>query len=152
MKTLKMIKKMLERELGAGHNVTVLYEIIPSNSKESESANYKYQNGLTTNNKTETQSELLTVKFRYKTPKGKKSKLIPITLDANLTPFDKTSNNTKFAIAVAEFGMLLRQTKSKEKITYNSILKLANDSKGADEDGYRKEFIGLVEKAKEIEP
>ena len=132
-------------ELGAGHNVTVLYEIIPAN-KNVQPTNYKYQNGLTVNDSEATQSDLLTVKFRYKNPKGKKSKLLTKVLLAKLIPLKLATNNTKFALAVSEFGMLLRKRKSKEKLTYNSILKLATDSKGEDIEGYRAEFINLVKK------
>ena len=138
-------------ELGAGHSVTVLYEIIPPTNKQDETTNYKYQNGLTTNNSESSKTELLTVKFRYKTPKGKKSKLITMTLPAELIPFELSSNNTKFALAVSEFGMLLRKSVLKEKITFDSILKLAKESKGEDLEGYRAGFIELVEKTKKLD-
>jgi len=134
-------------ELGAGHAVTALYELVPSDSNE-EYDNIdplKYQKVTVAPS-----NEMLTVKFRYKEPAGLKSKLITNTIaspDAN-TPM---SENLKFASAVAEFGLLLRDSKFKENASYNGVLTRANESKGKDTWGYRAEFIQLVEKAKVID-
>ncbi|MBN2572908.1 MAG: DUF3520 domain-containing protein, partial [Ignavibacteriales bacterium] len=136
-------------ELGAGHTVTALYEIIPADSDE-EVPNIdplKYQQTKVNTDASNT-DEILTVKFRYKQPDGDVSKLIEKPLMDNLIAWENTSNNFKFSAAVAGFGMLLRDSEYKGDITYNDILKIANSSKGEDKEGYRSEFITLVEKAK----
>ena len=87
----------------------------------------------------------MTVKFRYKPPKEEKSKLIehPV-IDPGIL-LAKTSNNFRFSAAVAGFGMLLRDSKFKGNLTYDAIIELAKASKGKDPEGYRAEFIRLVE-------
>lgn len=131
-------------ELGSGHSVTALYEIVPANSKQTTASvdPLKYQESALT---TEAQSgkEMMTIKFRYKEPDGSVSKLITQTLSSQ--PQAKTSNNLTFSAAVAEFGMLLRDSKFKGSSNYKDILSMAKSSKGSDEDGYRAEFIRLVE-------
>lgn len=136
-------------ELGAGHTVTALYEIIPIGSEETvnKAANLKYQE---TKIKTgaEGSKELMTVKLRYKPPKEETSKLIehPV-IDRGVSIFD-TSENFRFSVAVAGFGMLLRDSKFKGNLTYDAIIELAKAAKGQDVEGYRSEFIRLVETAK----
>jgi len=134
-------------ELGAGHTVTALYEIIPFGSEEEIPGvdELKYQD-----NKISSQAfknkEILTLKLRYKKPDGNKSKLIvhPL-LDKNIV-LARTSDNFKFSAAVAAFGMLLRDSEFKGDAGYESVLELARDGKGKDYFGYRAEFIQLVEK------
>ena len=135
-------------EIGAGHTVTALYEIIPvgPNSKSSVD-DLKYQKS---ENKTQFGEELLTVKFRYKEPKESRSKLITVALNSHVSPKEYLSKNYMFSAAVAEFGMLLRGSEFKENATFDSVLELAKKSKGKDENGYRAEFINLVRLAKEI--
>ena len=89
-------------------------------------------------------NEMLTVKFRYKKPDGNTSKLIVKTLSMTQLS-DKTSENFKFSAAVAEFGMLLRDSKFKSNSSYEAVIALAKSSKGIDENGYRAEFIKMVE-------
>ncbi len=134
-------------ELGAGHTVTALYEIIPFGSSEEIPGVdvLKYQDNKISP-KAFKNKEILTLKLRYKKPDGKKSKLIvhPL-LDKNVV-LAKTSDNFKFSAAVAAFGMLLRDSEFKGDVGYESILELARDGKGKDFFGYRAEFIQLVEK------
>lgn len=134
-------------ELGAGHTVTALYEITPTGATSGlQSKSLKYQSQHVKPDAFDS-DELLTVKFRYKTPKGTKSKLIEkAVVDKNIE-FSETSDNFKFSAAVAGFGMLLRDSKYKGDATYNSILELAKASKGDDQEGYRSEFISMVKKA-----
>jgi Ca-activated chloride channel family protein len=135
-------------ELGSGHTVTALYEIIPSNVEYNFPSvdELKYQ---TDNNKIENNTnELLTVKFRYKKPNEDKSKLISRTLLDESTEFDETGNNFRFSSSVAMFGMLLRDSKFKGSSSYNYALSIANNALGIDKFGYRKEFLRIVEKAK----
>ena len=88
---------------------------------------------------------MLTVKFRYKEPTESKSKLIVNYLKDKSTSLSKTSDNFRFSAAVAEFGLLLRNSKHKKSASFQKVLELAKNSKGGDEFGYRAEFIRLVE-------
>jgi len=131
-------------ELGAGHTVTALYEVVLKGSGSSPSVDpLRYQE--TKQSGKATSKELLTVKFRYKKPDESKSKLIVNHLMDKQVALEKTSNNFRFSAAVAEFGMLLRNSKYKANASYEQVLKLAKNSKGKDEHGYRAEFIRLVE-------
>ncbi len=136
-------------ELGAGSSVTAIYEIITSEKELNKIPSIdtlKYQKTNVVNNPT-TQKELMTVKIRYKEPKESKSKLTSSIVYNNYVDFTKCSDNYKFSVAVIEFSMLLRDSKYKGNTSYSEILKLANESKGADNDGYRSEFIKIVELA-----
>ncbi len=132
-------------ELGMGHSVTALYEIVPANST-SETAPVdalKYQSSKLT--KTAKQSnDVMTIKFRYKPPTSDVSQLIVNTLHNNSKSIESTSEDYKFSAAVAEFCLLLRDSKFKGKASYQQVLQLANTGKGHDLNGYRAEFIRLV--------
>lgn len=135
-------------ELGSGHTVTALYEIIPAGEKSAflkqvDSLKYQHKNQVSAINN----GELLTVKFRYKAPDGNVSKLIehPV-MDATIE-LEKVSENLRFAASVAEFGMLLRQSNFKQNASYTNVLRNATKAIGTDAEGYRKEFIMLVKKA-----
>lgn len=134
-------------ELGSGHSVTALYEIIPAGSKEKirDVDSLKYQKEEDKEPVTEYGDEVLTVKFRYKEPKGTKSKLIEDVLLDNKVSINDASDNCRFAAAVAEYAMLLRDSEFKGKADYDQVLELARSAKGADVEGYRAEFIRLVE-------
>lgn len=136
-------------ELGAGHTVTALYEIIPADSKEDIDGNVdglKYQKTTTSNNKS-LSNEILTVKFRYKSPKDTISKLITETLMDKQVSLSATSDNFRFSAAVASFAMLLRDSQYIGDMTYDQVIDLAKNSKGEDQEGYRAEFISLVKTA-----
>lgn len=137
-------------ELGAGHSVTALYELTPTNSNAPVSAEVdplKYQqaeikpSALNSN-------ELMTVKFRYKPPQQDNSLLIekPVTTSG----VGQYSNNFTFAASVASFGMLLRQSKFAGTTSIEAVLEMAKQGQGKDPEGYRKDFIELVTKAKAI--
>ena len=136
-------------ELGAGHTVTALYEIIPFGSKEEipGTDTLKYQE-TKISPKAFKSSELLTVKLRYKDPDGEKSKLIVYPLIDRSIQFANASNNFKFAAAVAQFGMLLRDSKFKGSASLDAVLEIAKEAKGLDSHSYRAEFINLVEVSK----
>ena len=89
----------------------------------------------------------LTVKFRYKAPDGDVSKLIEHAVMDKQIPIARTSENYRFATAVAEMGMLLRNSPFKSKATFANVIELARKAKGTDEEGYRAEFIRLAENA-----
>ncbi len=132
-------------ELGAGHTVTALYEIIPAGSKEQISGidELKYQKS--TLSPAAGSQEMMTLKLRYKAPDDDKSKLIsqPI-LDQQIK---ETSDNFRFSAAVAMFGMSLRDSKFKGSSSWAKIKQLGEGAKGKDLEGYRAEFVQLVKKA-----
>jgi Ca-activated chloride channel homolog len=131
-------------ELGSGHTVTALYEIIPVGveSEFSKVDDLKYQK--TTVEKVTTSKEIMTVKFRYKKPDGNVSKLIVHPLvDENIS-ISKASNNFRWSAAVAGFGMLLRDSEYVKDFRYEDVLQLAQNARRKDENGYRVEFINMV--------
>lgn len=136
-------------EMGAGHTVTALYEIIPAGSDELVPSvdSLKYQSSNPVSGKTS--KELLTIKLRYKAPDGNKSKLLEQTVQNRISK--NTSDNFRFSSAVASFGMLLRGSEFMGNITNDLILELAKNAKGTDEEGYRAEFIQLVKTVKDLQ-
>jgi len=136
-------------EIGAGHSVTALYEIIPPgitpNVKLSTVDDLKYQTPKAATTFSNS-NELMQVKLRYKQPTGDTSALISQTIANQMTPIDRASMDTRFASAVAMFGLLLRDSEYKGTVSIQEVLKLAKQSKGADSEGYRQEFIQLVER------
>lgn len=139
-------------EIGSGHTVTAIYEIIPFDSKEeiSKVDALKYQKDHDPLDISDVQNEVLTIKFRYKNPKETQSNLITKVVSSKETPLLETSNACKFSIAVAEFGMILRNSEFKGTSNYDEILEVAKSAKGNDDEGYRAEFIRLVELAQLI--
>ena len=107
----------------------------------------KYQKNIVPLSKSSQTDEILTVKFRYKEPDGDVSKLIEHPVKDNQIAIAKTSDNFRFAASVAQFGMLLRNSEFKSASSYSDVLNLARKAKGSDEEGYRSEFIHLVESA-----
>ena len=138
-------------EMGSGHSVTALYEIIPVGVKSNFAPSIdplKYQKTEKNEKKTLTNSpELLTVKLRYKQPDSHKSSKMEIAVIDNNTPFKKSSENFRFAAAVTGFGMLLQNSDYKNNFTFDDVINLAKQATGYDPEGYRKEFIRLVESA-----
>ncbi|MBO6621735.1 MAG: von Willebrand factor type A domain-containing protein [Balneola sp.] len=134
-------------ELGAGHTVTALYEVIPHgvdiDSSLSDIDPLKYQTPTTPVNGFN--DELMTVKLRYKQPDGDKSQLLSQVIKRS--DRSELSENLKFAASVASFGMLLRDSKFKGNSSFEMVQQLAKESKGIDENGYRAEFIKIVELA-----
>lgn len=135
-------------EMGAGHTVTALYEIIPAGSDEKigKIDPLKYQENPSTV-KSDLSSELLTIKLRYKQPDGKTSVLYEKAVKGHVKDIEETSDNFRFSAAVAGFGMLLRDSEFKGSVNYSQVLNLARNAKGEDEEGYRSEFLQLVKTA-----
>jgi Ca-activated chloride channel family protein len=131
-------------ELGAGHTVTALYELVPANRPGDYVRRLKYQQTDVLPFASDTR-ELATIKFRYKKPDGDKSILMTETIPNTVLPIRETSDNFRFSAAVAGFGMILRDSEYKGSMDCSKVLSLARGSKGKDEDGYRAEFIRLVE-------
>jgi Ca-activated chloride channel homolog len=136
-------------EIGAGHSVTALYEIIPTGItpevKLPSIDGLKYQTPTATTTPSNP-NELMQVKLRYKQPTGDTSALISQTILDQSTPIDRATMDTQFASSVAMFGLLLRDSEFKGASSIQSVLQLAKRSKGADPEGYRQEFIQLVER------
>jgi len=137
-------------ELGSGHTITALYEVIPVGVNSSFLKNVdplKYQKNEIPFSKSSQTDEIMTVKFRYKAPDGDVSKLIEHPLKNDELSTTRTSDNFRFAASVAEFGMLLRKSEFKAAASFDNVIKMARKAKGNDEEGYRAEFIRLVESA-----
>jgi Ca-activated chloride channel family protein len=138
-------------ELGAGHSVTALYEVIPvganTNMELPSVDELEYQQTEIDASAYET-NELMQVKLRYKQPDASESQLmVQPVVDAGVR-LDTTSENFRFSAAVAGFGMLLRDSKYKGDMTFEKVLELAQESQGEDANGYRAEFLQLVESSR----
>jgi Ca-activated chloride channel homolog len=136
-------------ELGSGHTVTALYEVIPTGVKNDFTGKVdelKYQPAKSTV-AISGGDEIMTIKLRYKKPDGDVSKLIvhPVT-DSHIA-LANTSDNFRFSAAVASFGMLLRNSEFKQSSSYQQVVELAKGAKGSDTNGYRQEFINLAKSA-----
>ena len=118
-------------ELGAGHAVTVLYEIVPMGSEEKikDIDKLKYQKEKAIDSLSD---ELLTVKFRYKKPDGNKSILLTKIMKDEEVELEQASHNLQFSAAVASFGMKLRGSESTKDMSFSDILVIAKMSKGLD--------------------
>lgn len=140
-------------ELGAGHSVTALYEIIPvgveSDVKLPEVDELKYQQNAVDRPSSQS-DELMLVKLRYKNPNDTTSQLISQPIVDRSSQLENASTNFRFSAAVAAFGMLLRDSEYKGAANFDEVLRLANQSKGEDKEGYRAEFISLVESCKQL--
>jgi len=131
-------------ELGSGHTVTAFYELVPADSVESFAQVDKLRYQQTT---VVPSRDILTVKLRYKEPKEEVSKLLSETISDSDFKAEGVSENFQFASAVAEFGLLLRDSEYKANASYAQILRRAKQAVGEDAEGYRFEFVGLVKKA-----
>jgi len=131
-------------EMGAGHSVTALYEIVPAGTPIDLPAvdPLKYQRGPETARANA--DELMTVKIRYKDPEGDVSRLMSSTVRNRIAD---ASTRLGFAASVAEFGMLLRNSEHKGTASWQQTADLARRHRGEDPDGYRAEFARLVELA-----
>jgi Ca-activated chloride channel family protein len=100
---------------------------------------------VTKKTNTKHRDELMTVKLRYKEPDGFKSELISTTIMDADTPLESSSDNFRWAAAVAEFGMLLRDSEFKGNSSYLQVMDLAKGARGKDENGYRAEFLRMIQ-------
>ncbi len=137
-------------ELGAGHTVTALYELVPVGSEKPLVDPLKYQ--LPQPKAGSVADEVLTVKLRYKEPQGNKSKLLAQPLAGAAVAITQASADQQFAAAVAEFGLLLRQSEERGTATYATAAQLAQAGRGSDADGYRAELVRLVKLAEGLTP
>ncbi len=132
-------------ELGSGHTVTALYEIIPADVENefNKVDELRYQKPKAEPGKSYT-NELMTVKLRYKKPDEDVSKLIVHRLTDSNTALAKTSDNFRWSASVAAFGMLLRESEYVRNYSYDEVVQLAQHARGKDEEGYRVEFVNMV--------
>jgi Ca-activated chloride channel family protein len=141
-------------EIGAGHTVTAMYEIIPKGAPTPKVGSIdplKYQkpSKLAKNNSS---NELLTVKIRYKNPDESKSQLMGFPVKDTNGSIAEASLDFKFALAVAGFGMQLRESQYIGTYNFDDTIKLAQAGRGNDSNGYRMEFINLVKMAQALGP
>ena len=138
-------------EIGAGHCVTALYEVVPAGAAGNVPGSVdplKYQSAAPVPSYAGPDSEMLTVKLRYKEPDGDVSKKMEVALvDSG---GDRVSSDFRFASAVAMFGQLLRNSDFRGKATYDDVIALARRGLDDDPQGYRREFIRLVETVKNL--
>ena len=142
-------------EIGAGHTVTALYEVVPVGADKSKSKSksevdalkYQTERGLT---QSATNGELMTVKVRYKPPKSSKSTLLSQVVQDADTGYKAASENYRFSAAVALYGMLLRESPERSQGTLEQAASMARGALGKDPHGDRKEFVTLVEQAAKI--
>jgi Ca-activated chloride channel family protein len=134
-------------EMGAGHAVTALYEIVPVGVDGDDDRSVdplKYQVRAERDRRPDSSEDWFTVKLRYKQPEGSTSRLLERVVR---TESANPSADFRFASAVAGFGMLLRDSEYKGRASYGDVIALARGARGVDEEGYRSEFIRLVETA-----
>lgn len=144
-------------EIGAGHTVTALYELVPAGvNVETASLDVagvdplKYQKPSVASDAAAT-DELLTLKLRYKLPEADESRLIEFPAVDRGLKIAEASRDFVWAASVAEFGLILRESSHKGNATLPSVLELAESAKGPDTNGYRAEFIQLVRTASELQ-
>ncbi len=136
-------------DMGAGHSVTALYEIIPAGSPDLAATvdPLIYQQSWAIPS-----DDWLQLKIRYKNPQEDTSILMTKRVEADSEMKSGPSENFRFASAVAEYGMLLRNSEFKAQSSYTNALELARNAKGADANGYRAEFIKLMEICQILDP
>ena len=138
-------------ELGSGHTVTALYEIIPAGVEDTfirKVDKLKYTKKKET---TPTGNEVMNIKLRYKLPESEISKLITFPVTDDNKTWQQASDNFRFSAGVAEFGLLLRESSFKQNSSYGQTITMGSDATGTDENGYRSEFIKLVHHAASLQ-
>jgi Ca-activated chloride channel family protein len=149
-------------EIGAGHTVTALYEIVPAGETVGTPSvdPLKYQpespspqsseEAITQRSSGPASTELLTLKLRYKLPDADTSTKVEFPITDSSGSFADASDDFQFAAAVASFGMLLRNSEYKGNATFDSVLEMAQSALGEDPHGYRGEFLELIRGAKNL--
>ena len=141
-------------EIGAGHTVTALYEVVPAGAEMRpvvDGLKYQPVPKVEPRRPGNGNKEMLTLKLRYKKPDGETSRLSEfVVMDQGYT-FNRASIDFQFAAAVAGYGMVLKDSTYKGTASFGSILEMAEAAKGNDVEGYRSEFITLVKQARDLE-
>jgi Ca-activated chloride channel homolog len=136
-------------DLGSGHTVTALYEIVPVGAPLGVDP-LKYQPTTPDVTANIFEKEVATIKFRYKKPDDEKSIEMVHPISKECKDIAKASENTRFASSVAMFGMILSNSKYKGTSSYESLIKLAENARGTDKDGYRIEFIRMAKASENL--
>ncbi len=140
-------------EIGAGHTVTALYELVPPGVEidlpRTDRSKYQPAPAAKTDPPAAVSEELFTVKLRYKQPQGDTSQLVEYPITGQHIA-DRPGEDFQFAAAVALFGMLLRDSKYSGQADFSTVLELARSGRGDDPNGYRSEFIQLVQLAETL--
>jgi Ca-activated chloride channel family protein len=140
-------------EIGAGHTVTVLYELVPpgeeSTASEVDPLRYRSEGAPT---EAAGSGELFTLKVRFKPPHGSRSELRTYAVRDDGLTLGATSDDFRFAAAVAAFGMRLRDHESVRDLSWDEILRMASAAVSADEHGHRAGFLDLVRQAEQASP
>jgi secreted protein with Ig-like and vWFA domain len=140
-------------DVGAGHQVTVLYEIEPASPSLAGVDPLRYQvqpPASEPREKAPHADELFLLRLRYKAPDGDQSKLLELPVKDTDREFNQASADFKFATAVAGYGMLLRNSPHKGDLNWDKVSRLAEAGLGPDREGYRSEFIDLVRRAQQL--
>lgn len=124
-------------ELGAGHTVTALYELVPASTETVKAEAFA-------------SDDLLTLKLRYKAPDADQSELLSKTVKDQVEPLSEASQDLHFAASVAGFGMLLRDSEYKGDLNYAKVLQWGQEGLGEDKGNYRKAYLELVQKAQQL--
>jgi Ca-activated chloride channel family protein len=138
-------------EIGAGHSVTALYEVVPVGVDGPAPGvdALKYQQPGTPTEVAKG-SEVATVKLRYKQPDGNTSKLLSVVVNDDAEPIENASENLRFAAAVATFGMVLGESTDRGAASHDLAQSLARGALGSDPNAYRAEFLRLIAMAKSL--
>lgn len=148
-------------EIGAGHSVTALYEIVPAGmelpKKPVDPSKYATAKPAVAeapkqadDEDESANKEMLTVRLRYKQPEGDTSTEFREPFTDNGQTFDEASGDFQFAAAVAEFGLLLRNSEHADEAHYEHVINRAAHNAGPDVNGYRSEFVELAKKAQQL--
>jgi Ca-activated chloride channel family protein len=137
-------------EMGAGHYVTALYEIVPAGTKADIPSvdPLKYQKSV--NEPEDRSTEYLTVKIRYKRPDGNTSIKFEKPFNGIIKEIAEASDNMKIAASIAEFGMILRNSEWKGTSSLDEAARMARQASENDEDGYRAELVRLIKTTKDL--
>jgi len=136
-------------DLGAGHQVTAIYEIVPAGSQSDNVDRLRYQDEHA-NTRQSRSAELAWVKLRHKDPHSDTSELLEWPVNTTELPLRAAPPDVRFASAVAEYGMLLRQSKFSGNASFDHVLSTASGALGADLAGYRSEFLDLARQARDL--
>jgi Ca-activated chloride channel family protein len=139
-------------EIGAGHTVTALYEIVPAGQPFSAAGvdSSKYQQPVELTPAAAT-GELFTVRLRYKQPDGQVSQPLEVAATDDGLTFEAATTDFQFAACVAQFGMLLRNSKHRGDANYDRVLSVAAANVGPDLQGHRAEFLSMVSMACDVQ-
>jgi Ca-activated chloride channel homolog len=137
-------------DMGSGHTVTAIYEIVPTGVESQylkKLPKLKYQETVSTQTNS---NEMCTLRIRYKDPQSEQSELIETVVRDQHKALEQASENFRFAVSVAGFGLLLRDSEYKGGVSYGMLVALAKNALGKDTEGYRAEFLHLMKATKTL--